>query len=356
MNRDTNTGADFDLTCWYLNQRRVLELVGLDALSPKLGRLLSMRASQGLGITENSIFKDALTKWLKLNNPPPLGKLIINNTLRPGSIFTAYTNFYCRGGTQVWKAIKAEKHPIPPMLAYAKLDDLAPGWRVECRFHHDHLTSESSWSELSGQKTLFIFAVVTGIADKKIEAIPYVIANPLPQFSVPSSRVGRFWPGKFQIYIDLIDSFNEVKNLEPLRDRKELNNLRHIPEQSIKEAFADIIGEPTVPKDWGGERSDLFSDRVIFEGERISTAFVFKGPAKFEPMTGAHLGKNGDQIDRLFSEPADLLVLQHCHDITPAVRGTMRAYAQQMGNLRLFCIIDGYDTVRLLRAYKKCGL
>ena len=31
----------------------------------------------------------------------------------------------------------------------------------------------------------------------------------------------------------------------------------------------------------------------------------------------------------------------------------MRAYAQRMGDLRLFCLIDGYDTVRLLHAYKR---
>jgi hypothetical protein len=73
-------------------------------------------------------------------------------------------------------------------------------------------------------------------------------------------------------------------------------------------------------------------------------------------MTMAHLGKNGDQIDRLFSEPAELLILQHCHEVTPPVRGAMRAYAQQMGRLRLFGIIDGYDTVRLFRAYKKSEL
>ena len=66
--------------------------------------------------------------------------------------------------------------------------------------------------------------------------------------------------------------------------------------------------------------------------------------------------KNGDQIGRLFDEPADLLVLQHCHEVTSAVRKQMRAYAQQMGNPRRFCIIDGYDTVRMLRAYNKCGL
>jgi len=33
----------------------------------------------------------------------------------------------------------------------------------------------------------------------------------------------------------------------------------------------------------------------------------------------------------------------------------MRAYAQRMGQPRLFCLIDGYDMIRLLRAYKKCG-
>jgi hypothetical protein len=31
----------------------------------------------------------------------------------------------------------------------------------------------------------------------------------------------------------------------------------------------------------------------------------------------------------------------------------MRAYAQQISNPRLFCLIDGYDTLRILRAYKK---
>jgi hypothetical protein len=93
----------------------------------------------------------------------------------------------------------------------------------------------------------------------------------------------------------------------------------------------------------------------VLDGKRISTAFLFKGPAKFHPMIPADLGKNGDQIGRLFSEPADLLILQHCHEVTPAVRKQMRAYAQQMGNPRRFCILDGYDTLRILKAYGKCG-
>jgi len=82
----------------------------------------------------------------------------------------------------------------------------------------------------------------------------------------------------------------------------DLSALPDIPERQIKEAFAEIIGEPTIPKDWGGERSDLFSDRVRLDGKRISTALMLKGPAQFAPLTPAGLGKNGDQIDRVFSE------------------------------------------------------
>jgi hypothetical protein len=347
-----DAAADFNLTCWYLNQRRILELVGAESLSPTLQGLRSWADGQLLQIAELSAFKDAITNWLKANNPPPLGKLIVADELRPDCLFTLYTNFYCRGKTQAWQAIKA-KRPVPPMFAYAKLDD---GWTVECRFHHNHLTSESSWLELSGQKTLFVLALTTEITDKKIGAIPFVIANPFPQMGARASRIGHNWPNRFQIYVDMIDTFDKVGKISRRHSKRELEHLRSVPEQTIKETFAEIIGEPLVPKDWGGERSDLFSDRVVLDGERIATAFAFKGPARFEPMTLAQLGKNGDQIDRLFSEPADLFVLQHCHEITAPVRGAMRAYAQQIGRLRLFCVIDGYDTVRLLRAYEKCGL
>ena len=93
----------------------------------------------------------------------------------------------------------------------------------------------------------------------------------------------------------------------------------------------------------------------MIDGQRISTAFLLKGPAKFHPMTPADLEKNGDQIGRLFDEPADLLVLQHCHEVKTAVRKQMRAYAQRMNQPRQFCIIDGYDTLRILQAYRKCG-
>jgi hypothetical protein len=67
-------------------------------------------------------------------------------------------------------------------------------------------------------------------------------------------------------------------------------------------------------------------------------------------MTIAALGKNGDQIDRLFTEPAQLLVIQHCHEIRPAVTGMLDAYAHDVRRLRSFMILDGADTGRILKS------
>lgn len=301
-------------------------------------------------------FKDALVEWLRANNPPTLGQLLLKDTLASGVLFTFYTNFFCRGLPQVHAALIKGKVPMPMAEAYAKLDDLRSGWRVSFKFHHEHLTSSSAWSQLSGQKTLFVLGAATSIKDNLIEAIPWVIATPIPNLLAPTTLIGRQWSSRLEVFPEAIDCFAKICEVPPGKSVSDLDLLRNIPEREVKQAFAEIISEAHVPKDWGGERSDLFSSRVTIDGDRISAAFLFKGPAKFRPLTNAGLGKNGDQIDRLFTEPADLLVLQHCHEITSSVRGAMRAYAQQIGALRLFCLIDGHDTLRLLRAYGKCGL
>jgi hypothetical protein len=111
-----------------------------------------------------------------------------------------------------------------------------------------------------------------------------------------------------------------------------------------------LIGESYVPKDWGGERSDLYTSRVFVDGRQVSAAWLFKGPGYPRAMDVKALGKNGDQIDRLFTEPAELLVLQHCHQIKPSVVGMMDAYAHDARHPRFYMIIDGADTGRILRS------
>jgi hypothetical protein len=64
------------------------------------------------------------------------------------------------------------------------------------------------------------------------------------------------------------------------------------------------------------------------------------------------LGANGDQIARLANEPADILIVQHCHIVTSHVRRMLRVYAlADWRDPRRYMIIDGYDTIRILRHY-----
>jgi hypothetical protein len=302
---------------------------------------------------EQQQLKQSILNWIEKNDPPSLGVFLAEDNLKFGSLFTHHSNFYFSGLSKFSGEQSRGKSTKLP-TAYSKLAEWKPNIRVKFDYSPDHLTSSSAWSALGGQKRMFVLAAVTDIGDTEIACIPYVIANIVDTSSSFLAGPGP-WANHLELYIDQIESFSQVENFTQRHSRKDLDQLRNISESEIKSAFAEIVNEPSVPKDWGGESSDLFSSRVILDGHRVSSAFLLKGPAKFHPMTPADLGKNGDQIGRLFDEPADLLFLQHCHEVTTSVRKQMRAYAERMGRPRQFCIIDGFDTIRILRAYKKCG-
>jgi hypothetical protein len=340
----------FDLTCWYLNARRIAELTGMEVINGN--RVATSDQLQRL--SDLDAVRRSIVYWIGNSATEPVEKLIIEDALSEGKVFTLNTNFFFKGLSAVGgsRARIASTSNLPG--GYAKLDYLKPGLKLTFDFHPEHLTSNSSWVELRGQKRMFLLGVVTEITDTEIKAKPYVIGNLVE--SRGEFFAARRWANHLELHIEQIDTFAKAKDVKRSSSKKALAVLKDIPEQAVKEAFAEIIGEAVIPKDWGGEKSDLFTSAVEIEGRRTSTAFAFKGPAKFRPMTMAELGKNGDQINRLYEEPADLLILQHCHDITPPVRRMMRAFAQQMGNPRTYCVIDGFDTLRILQAYGKCGL
>lgn len=348
---------DYDLTCWYLNQRRVVELVGSNVLTTtEIQRVASLGDAFYLRHAVLAAEKDALINWMQNYKPLTLGQLLLREKALPGTLFTHYSNFYGRSTAPQGKTRRRNTEKVSPYI-HCKLEGL--GHDVHLRLPYDpvHLTAQTSQTMLSGHHQIFVLAAIDSEQDGVLSAFPYIIASLLPmnpEQSLRTSSKGHLWKGYLEITIDQIDSFSLVRD-EPPPVRDDLELLRSIPEKEIKLALAEIIGEPTVPKDWGGEHSDLFTDYLTFDGKRISTAIALKGPAKFAPMTMADLGKNGDQIYRLFAEPAQLLILQHCHVITPSVRATMRAFATQIDNPRLFALINGYDTLRLLRAYRKCN-
>jgi hypothetical protein len=151
--------------------------------------------------------------------------------------------------------------------------------------------------------------------------------------------------------VDEIDSFSKVRGVRS--SAKTLPS--SMSEQTFKEGIQAIIGESGTFKDWGGEASDLYSSRLLLNGRRFRVAFGFKGPGLKGPLVPARLGKNGDQMKRLFSEPADVYIVQHWREIQPSVIDLMEMYAERKAREKrkviYYSTIDGQDSNRLRLAY-----
>lgn len=160
------------------------------------------------------------------------------------------------------------------------------------------------------------------------------------------------------VSIDEIDSYARVREVPPADVRRLQNQdgVIDVPEALVKRAMCEIVGDrPEDFKDWGGERSDVFTDRVQYRGRRIQTAMLLKGHAGVGPVLyPAKLGKRGDQDMRLFTEPAWLMIVQFNGRIDSAVYQRLWTLAQHRsmaGERPSVCVIDGTDTARLLVAY-----
>jgi hypothetical protein len=67
----------------------------------------------------------------------------------------------------------------------------------------------------------------------------------------------QFEPDRIRLFIQDIDSFSKVKTINPQQVQMNLDNgFLRVPEEDIKKAFAQIIGQSYVPTDWGGETED----------------------------------------------------------------------------------------------------
>jgi hypothetical protein len=153
-----------------------------------------------------------------------------------------------------------------------------------------------------------------------------------------------------RITIDDIDSFSKVRRI------KLAGSLPNwLSETQFKKGIQKILGEPGEFKDWGGETSDLYSTRLRLNGKRHAAAFCFKGPGQAGALVPGRMGKNGDQMQRLFQEEADVFFVQHWRDIKPSVVELMRNLAiakwSSTGRRIWYGIIDGQDSERLRLAY-----
>jgi hypothetical protein len=221
--------------------------------------------------------------------------------------------------------------------------------KVELEFSTKHMVADTLWSRLHAGTTISTIAIFDRQDGETLVFRPLVIGFPWLTTEDQKLADAAMWWG-YTFFENFVEDFDEFKRTTDVPTPRSVEPMRKISENAFKQCLADLLGD-VAPKDWGGETSDYFSAHLHLDGRRVTAAFLLKGPARFQPMTLNQLGKNNDQIFRLAQEPADVLFVQHCHEITPPVRATLRAFAVQPSRPRRYCLIDGRDSLRLLRAY-----
>jgi hypothetical protein len=183
----------------------------------------------------------------------------------------------------------------------------------------------------------------------------------LPTKTHPQPRV----PGSITIYVpkaffdverltvDDIDSFKKVEGTKIAKYAA-----KPLTERAFKEGMQALVREPGTFKDWGGEKNDLWTTRVTFSGRRRTTAMAFKGKGMKGKLTPGKMGKNGDQIQRLYQTSADLYLLQYWAEIDQSVFELMNmlaiaSSASNGGKKVYYLVMDGLDSQRLIHAYPK---
>ena len=156
--------------------------------------------------------------------------------------------------------------------------------------------------------------------------------------------------------VEYIDSFRKVRDVNPATVMDVLENgYLNLSEDSVQTALERILSVSFHKKDWGGELNDLYTTNVIINGTRHETVFLLKGNGlRKTTMEIKHCGVNGDQLLRLCRSPAKLFVIQFVGRISEAIVLDIDGKVRQKRSQGIdvwYCIMDGQDTARVLRAY-----
>lgn len=278
----------------------------------------------------------ALCEHLKVRS---LGETICSGDLAPGQIVCS---------TEMLEGNQDVFHEERAVLRWAPHFEVP--WEVIFELSTAHIYSDTCRSDLSQRSLLSFIAHLHRTEDSRVFFAPMVIGRPWltePPGGAPFDTMWLHYDF-FEHYVEDIDEFQKVREVA---DDLDWSSMEHIKEAAFKKCLCEMLGD-LVQKDWGGETSDHFSSHLHLQGRRLTAAFLLKGPgAGFSQMEMTHLGKRGDQLYRLACEPAEMLIVQHCHNIGPTVRATLRAFAVQPSRARRYCLMDGRDSFRLLAAY-----
>ena len=187
---------------------------------------------------------------------------------------------------------------------------------------------------------------------RKLKNLPTKTTPRLGSRKIEAFRLRRQSFQASQVTIDDLDTFARVNRVSPSSV-----SAFAMSEKQFKTGVMRILGDKGKFQDWGGEKNDLCTTHLRYQGKRRTAAFAFKGKGLKKKLTPALMGKNGDQIQRLFQTAAEIFLLQYWSQIDDSVLEQMqmnakvRSYAD--GKRIYYGIIDGQDSARLIQAYPK---
>lgn len=327
------------LMAFYLSRDRVLELLNTQRLPAHvLAALQGQDVQLSAAILSNAV-GSYLLQAIAAGRVKTLPQLAFEGCLREGAPFIYNGHVTGKGFAAANKS--------PALSLTEKLDEPLAGKKLVFEFSKNGLVNDTAYTRMSGSTRLFAFGYIAGLDDTAIRAVPYVVGD------LVASSIAM--PSPFMTTLELRPE--EIEQFAGMDEtwfpsEAESKRMTMVPEETIKELICRLLGEHSVPRDWGGEESDVLSANLVVDGRRHVGAFLLKGPARFHPMKPTDLGKNGDQLYRLFNIPAQIYVIQHCHAIGAAVRKQAEAFALARSFVAPCQIVfmDGLTTARLLRA------
>jgi hypothetical protein len=328
------------LTAFYLSRDRVLGLLDAERLPPHvLAALQGQDVKMASAILTNSV-GTYLLQAIASGAVKTLQQLAFEGGLQPGAQFI-YNGHVSGGGFGYRSKTRA-------LTLTEKLDEPLPGRKLVLEFSKTGLVNDTASIRMAGSTRLFVFGYIADLDGSAIRAVPYVVGDLVAGSSMLSSPFLQ----TLELRPEAIAQFAGMDD-DWFPSEAEFKRMSQVPEQAVKELLCSLLSEHSVPSDWGGEESDVLSANLMIDGRRHTGAFLLKGPAKFHPMKPTDLGKNGDQLYRLFNIPAQVYVVQHCHNIGAAVRKQAEAFALARTFVAPCRIVfmDGVTTARLLRAH-----
>ena len=323
----------------FVNRRLVITILGdagVDVVNGLIAQLPDMPNWQRAVQIDHIYTKVALT-FCEMNNIRTLGEVIHNQNGR----------MFC--STERWAPCPEVYESDSERLVTLWAPFAAGDTNVELHYSRQHISSDTLRMELNNGAELSVIGHHHAVRGETVIFHPLVIGNPWLRTERRDWAAKVMWWGR-NFYENFVEDFAEFSRVLDVPLPPDSQPMKFVSEHAFKRALAVILGDH-VSNDWGGETSDYVSAHLHLGDQRVTGAFLLKGPAHFSPMTLNHLGKNNDQIYRLAMEPADVLFVQHSHDVASPVRATLRAFAVQPSNPRRYCIIDGRDSLRLLQAY-----